>query len=85
MADHTQYNIIHKLGKYKSNPVAEEFSKRVEIVKTRLPWDETKECDVVLIWNGDKSAGIRDLRVLKTIELEPMNDDEEASLCGWFY
>ena len=73
----TQYNIIYKLGKYKSNPVAEEFAKRVQIVKTRVPWDKTQETEVVVIWSGDKSGHIKYLRVIKTIELEPINE-------GWW-
>ena len=75
MIDHTQYNIIHKLGKYKFNPVAEEFVKHVEIVKTPVSWDETQDTEVVVIWNGDKSGDIKHLRVVKIIELEPINDD----------
>ena len=72
----TQYNILTALGKYKTNPLVQEFKNRVEINVTRCPINGNEVTGVVF-WNKDKRGDPRDLRVVKYIPLVPDVDEEE--------
>ena len=66
------YNIINKLGKYKENPLAESFKQRVEIRNTRLPWDDTREIAVFVLWKNE-----HDNTPVIMYPLEQVEDDDD--------